>query len=199
MSDAKIPGSIAADILGGAFVLHSITNEEQLRARLDAGEDPHHPNSTGWTPLGMAAMRLDERCLGLLIDAGVDPKEKDRYGWTALHWAARGQDRPQVLQMLVKAGCDVNLASNSGITPLHLAASHSGYGCSVVSLLLELGANPMALDHNGKTAAECARSEEARDMINRAAEARVLSSETRQPTEPPRDRRRMAKGPAENQ
>jgi len=53
-----------------------------------------------------------------------------------------------VLQLLAGAGADVNEVSGSGRTPLHLAVLRNPV---LFPLLLELGADPEALDRYGKT------------------------------------------------
>ena len=42
---------------------------------------------------------------------------------TALHWAVRANDAPTV-QMLIRAGANVNAANRYGMTPLLLAAQN---------------------------------------------------------------------------
>jgi len=65
-----------------------------------------------------------------------------------LYWAVSANPHPAVLQLLAGAGADVNEVSGSGRTPLHLAVLRNPV---LFPLLLELGADPEALDRYGKT------------------------------------------------
>ena len=57
---------------------------------------------------------------------------------TALHWAVRANDLPTV-QVLIRAGANVNAASRYGMTPLLFAAQNGEP--KVVAALLKAGAN----------------------------------------------------------
>ena len=72
----------------------------------------------------------------------------DNFGYTNLHYAVTA-NRPQVCELLIKLGFDVNVRSNDGSSPLHIAVI---YGLQMfVEILLEHGANIDAEDINGYT------------------------------------------------
>lgn len=56
----------------------------------------------------------------------------------------------QVLDILIKAGADLNAANRSGCTALHIAAHKQPAVC--VQILLSAGANPNCMDLYGDTA-----------------------------------------------
>src|SRR5688572_1973180 len=56
-----------------------------------------------------------------LIDTRVDVNATQADGTTALHWAV-DLDRPEVVQMLIRAGANVKTANRYGATPLWLAS-----------------------------------------------------------------------------
>ena len=107
------------------------------------------------TPLHEAVMeRGDSAVVATLIAGGADVNARgdlDRAsepGATPLYWAVYANPDPAVLELLVRAGADVNACAGSGCTPLHLAALRNPI---LFPILLELGADPEALDRYGKT------------------------------------------------
>jgi len=71
-------------------------------------------------------------------------------GLTLLHDSARvGDSRLATLQRLLEFGARVDVRTNWGATPLHLAAFHGNE--KTVQLLLENGADPRAEDKRGRT------------------------------------------------
>ena len=97
---------------------------------------------------------------------------KDPRGHTPLHWAAWRDHNPSpaVLEVLLKAGADVNAKDTNGATPLHFAA-HDNPSLAVFEVLLEVllkaGADPRAIDKAGKTPLDVAKPEY-RDILSKA-------------------------------
>lgn len=107
------------------------------------------------TPLHEAVMgRGDSAVVATLIEAGADVAAEgdlDRMshpGATPLYWAVSANPHPAVPELLVRAGADVNARGGSEWTPLHLAALRNPI---LLPVLLELGADPEAVDRYGKT------------------------------------------------
>jgi ankyrin repeat protein len=100
--------------------------------------------------------RLDE--LAALLEAGADPDSRGDHGLTGLMVATSGD----VIELLIRAGADVNLQDFSGRSALmHQAWQGNLAG---VKLLLDAGADPRARDHAGRSAWDYARYE-TRDKI----------------------------------
>ena len=124
---------------------------EQVNACLEAGADVNTPDRTGDTPLHTAAQvgRLPEVILAL-VNAGADVHARRSDGSTPLHTAAEWGRSPQVVEALVAAGADVNARDNVGNTPLH--RFRGGAHPAVARQLLELGADPLARNDQGRVA-----------------------------------------------
>lgn len=74
------------------------------------------------------------------------PGTRDR--WSALHLACH-YDLVDIAHALIEAGAKVEAHTGCDRRPLHLAAQNGAFACA--ALLLESGADPAALDCNGKT------------------------------------------------
>ena len=92
-----------------------------------------------------------------LIAAGVDPVALD----LALYEANKN-DRPELGQLLIDSGVDVNAMDSSGSYALLHACSHHSTG--MVQLLLASGADPNAVDERGDTPLRAA--ELCPDLVN---------------------------------
>ncbi|KAK5651351.1 hypothetical protein OQA88_12584 [Cercophora sp. LCS_1] len=99
-----------------------------------------------------------------LMDNGADPNEYEIYGTTAmtctaavLHHIGLGhlpdRDGVSILTLLHERGADLRLVTSEGETPLHMAIRLELP--NAVSTLLKLGADPMALNTDGKPAIRC--------------------------------------------
>jgi ankyrin repeat protein len=95
------------------------------------------------------------KTVALLLEAGADANRRDADGETAVHTAA-GHESAEVINLLIAAGADVNVATHvQKQTPLHVAARHGRV--EVLRALVEAGASIDALNHKKKTAEQWAR------------------------------------------
>jgi cytohesin len=114
----------------------------------------------------------------LLLDTGAQVDARDEDGNTPLIVAAKGTDRPEIIQLLIEKGAEVNARNNDGSTALMVAArgADSGgnipgvtiikstralLGGDIIELLLDKGANPLAIDASGMKAIDYARNNKA--------------------------------------
>lgn len=98
---------------------------------LDAGADPELPNCVGETALYGA---INNVCvLHTLLKRGVNVNARDRAGRTLLLVAVL-VERPVCVEMLLRAGADVDIPSRSGSTPLKMAKE---YGLNTIVRLFE--------------------------------------------------------------
>jgi ankyrin repeat protein len=124
-----------------------------VTALLRAGASIDKTESTGRTPLHMAAHRGHEAVVVLLLQAGADVNKATAntsivVSCTALSLAGGG-GHVAVVALLLQAGALVDKADDYGATPLSTAA-----GCghvAVVDLLLQAGACVNSADKDGST------------------------------------------------
>ena len=103
---------------------------EILRMTLDNGADLASVNRYGGTALIPAAHHGHLETVRLLLNTSIDIDHVNNPGWTALLEAIilgdGGETYIRIVDVLIDAGADVNLADNSGVTPLS-HASERGY------------------------------------------------------------------------
>jgi ankyrin repeat protein len=103
---------------------------EILKMILAHGADLKSVNRYGGTALIPACERGHVETVRTLIAAGVDVDHVNKLHWTALLEAVilgdGGERHQQIVDLLVKAGADVNLADGKGVTPLQHARA-GGY------------------------------------------------------------------------
>ena len=121
-------------------------NPEVIAALLKAGADVNVRAGGGRTPLHTAAKEANPAVVAVLLEAGADVNARTRDGNTPLHEAASWASNPAVLELIVKAGADLQARGRWGRTPLHAAGRPAKF-----SVLLSLGADPTALDDDGRT------------------------------------------------
>lgn len=126
-----------------------VTVHEHGLASVTGLTDPNALNEDWQTPLMAAASRADERAvkdliarkaninvgdrfgetalmyarylpINLLVGAGAFVNDKDITGKTALYYATARAD-PDVVRVFVKAGANVNVRDDKGMSVLHLA------------------------------------------------------------------------------
>lgn len=113
-----------------------------LRMTLAHGADLKSTNRFGGTALIPAAERGHVETVRTLIQAGVAVDHVNRLGWTALLEAIilgqGGEKHQQIVQALVDAKADVNLADGEGVGKVQHARSR-GYA-RIVQILTAAGA-----------------------------------------------------------
>ncbi len=153
---------------------------ESARALLEAGANVNQQTTYGWTPLLTAVNNRNYRLAALLIEHGADVNLPNAGGWTPLYLATdnrniEGGDYPvpnpdmdhlAFIRLLLAKGADPNARAKDntltrtiftmqwfyedGATPFIRAAQSSD--TELLSLLLEYGADPMAVTTHGDTA-----------------------------------------------
>lgn len=137
---------------------------------LEAGADPNAPNYQGYSSAHQAARHGSLEVMAALLAAGADVNARTRVGNEPLVIAVNEKRSIELIDVLLEAGADVDAADGRGRTPLHWSLrgggllppgavrpppgssrGSSGSTSSIVSRLLERGANPNAVDDGGAT------------------------------------------------
>ena len=112
-----------------------------------------------------------------MVERGVNLNYFDDEGFSPLQTASGREDdaAPEILQVLIDAGADVNAKGNLDITALHTAAANGSQ--AVVLCLLENGADAGATTTDATPAQPAAWAEDAgRDEIARILRDRMAAS-----------------------
>jgi len=143
-------------------------NLRLLNQLLDKGATVNQANNLGNTPLHTAAVSNSVACARELIKRGAVITDTNKRGSTALHFAVYGlqsasTESTQIVMMLLKEGCGVDVQDRQGTAALHIAASH-GF-VKVASTLLEFGADVGLEDQNGRDPIYYAERKELSEMV----------------------------------
>ena len=105
-------------------------------------------NEEGATPLILAAANGHTRTVSALCELGAKVDATTKHDVSALLAAIMHpkEPNPLVIRALLDMGASIELASDSGVTPLLAACDRGDY--DVVTFLLENGANPNVEDDN---------------------------------------------------
>lgn len=151
----------------GTTLLHLATISKIEECRIDKinlllslGADVNEVNLCGRPAIVMACKNSDERVARYLVQHGADPNQSDFFGHNALHSCFLdyppglldfGSMRPKsgLLKLLAPLMANVNEATATGITALHLAAQRGK--ADDIRIILEAGANPLTCDNLGRT------------------------------------------------
>ena len=122
------------------------------------GADVNGRNSEDKTPLMMAVIAGDYKIAEFLVEKGarVDEKYSDSSALIDLvSNVTNDREYSQMVELLIKAGADVNIKTEFGYTPL-LIAARNGH-IYITEALLKAGADVNAVSPTGKTAKQIAR------------------------------------------
>jgi uncharacterized protein len=133
----------------------------------------YESSADGWAPLHLAAAFGGPEATALLLSHGAHVHRFSRNPQhnQALHACVALSQDCGTVRLLIEQGADVNMAQAGGYTPLHQAAANGR--ADLVGILLEAGANPVTLCHQGKAPADYARERKHDAVVQLLSTARV--------------------------
>uniref|UniRef100_A0A7M5WS19 Ion transport domain-containing protein n=1 Tax=Clytia hemisphaerica TaxID=252671 RepID=A0A7M5WS19_9CNID len=149
-----------------------------VESLLDNGADINFPDKHGQTVLHEISRGWHPDVARFAIEHGADLNKCDSFGRTSLHLAA-AVDYDDMVQFLVDNGADLGAKTfGEEQTAMHYAAKNNA--ASSIKVMLRLGARINDRDYKRRTplfvAAETARTDAARFLIDRGAPAGVYDS-----------------------
>ena len=169
--DVNVDGGCYVRSLVAALAGRHFQTADLLRQN---GADLHVRGNEWRSPLHAAAHSGNLEVVRILIEYDhADINARDGTEGTPLHWASSGQyfKDGSVLRFLLEHGADINVRSQDGWTPLHVA-SHYG-ALEAVCLLLEHGADVDAKRNDGMTALQVAVQKEHDKVVELLREHRA--------------------------
>lgn len=154
---------------------------------LKSGANPNQVTVDGDSILHEAAAgSIDVKILRSLIKHGADPRITNKMGCSALHIAAF-HGRTDVVQVLIRAGADVNHRDRHSQGPLTCAISRNHK--DVATLLLKNGANPRLQPEALGVAASEGHLQFVKMLIENGWDVRSKSHQGRTPLQHARNRK----------
>lgn len=138
-----------------ALLIRAVRQDDtkQAIALLLAGYDVDELDENNNTPLMIAASRGNPMLVQTLINYDADVNHQNNDGLTALSRTFDSLDnnqKPNIIQMLLEAGANVNLANITGATPLMISSKQ--VDLAIGTLLINAGADVNAVDNEGESA-----------------------------------------------
>lgn len=130
---------------------------DMLELLLNHGADPNFRAPQGISPLQMAASlgEIPSDVTKILLQHGARVDDQNKGGETALLIASQRKNGLAVIRELVAAGANIYATNNLGHNAVMLAAWQ--HYKDNVKILVDLGVPPCAVDNDGKTAIDQAR------------------------------------------
>ena len=99
-----------------------VANTEILKVLMEAGADPESPNPDGMTALLAVARTGNVEAAQVLLKAGAKVDAKEKFGGqTPLMWAS-ARRHPEMMELLISKGADVNARSTDRNYQRHIQA-----------------------------------------------------------------------------
>lgn len=149
-----------------------------LKELIAAGADVNARDSMGSTACHRSAWFGNDSSVRELIVAGADPDAETDSGATPA-FSAVTFDHYHVVKTLIAAGANVNaVEGDDGQSLLHLAVTTDGGAPACAKVLIAAGANIAALDRNGKTPLQLAKSREQKNVADVLRRAGKLAAQS---------------------
>jgi len=118
-----------------------------INPKLVFGKDEY-----GFTIVHAVASTDNEEIAKLILSYKIDVNSKNEDGITPIHNVMY----PNIAQILIDSGANINITDNGGNTPLHIQASDGEERNDVIEVLLKSGADKKILNKQGERAYDIA-------------------------------------------
>ena len=133
---------------------------------IDAGADVNATTESGVTALMLATTRISEST-DIMMEDGKDVRAiNERWG---LPPKAPKRSHSECIEMLIRAGADVNATNSEGLTPVMAATYYDN--CECFQVLVVAGADVNKLNNNGRSALTIAIESGYSDSVHALVEA----------------------------
>lgn len=150
----------ARETHGSTPLVEAVAFEQMKVAEvlLENGADINARGPVGRTALHVVGPKLDVKLFRWLLQRGADPDARDDDGAIPLHHAAfstmpadvaEARNARSALHLLLESTSDMNVANNTGQTPLHVAVLWAD--AWLIKALLDAGADPLPMDRAGNS------------------------------------------------
>ena len=129
-------------------------------------------NNNGMSPLHLAIIKSDNEFVEMLIKGGADINLSDTTGDAPIHLAVM-KGNTTIISQLAKSS-QLDKPNGSGLTALFLAIQLKK-SSQIIDMLLEAGADPYAVDQNGKSAISEAVEKNDLTLLKKLLESRTES------------------------
>ena len=132
--------------------LNSCLDEPKSLSHIISTSNKDATDTLGRTCLMWACAIGDLSSAKILVGKGSEVNERDHMGYTALHWWAQGSRNRELLDLLLSAGADVNVAESMyGETALQKLVRYSPFDSRIADQLLHYGSSMSSKDGFGFT------------------------------------------------
>jgi hypothetical protein len=97
---------------------------DQVKSRIEAGEDVNTRNRMNWSLLHTAIWHKKTKIIQLLLDKGADVNLRDNRGRTPLHFAVETGQK-DVVEQLISKGAEINVMDGRADNALSLATKNN--------------------------------------------------------------------------
>jgi ankyrin repeat protein len=106
-------------------------SDETIRLLIELGSNLNSTTIFDSSAFHLACLNGHDLVVKELLNHNIEMKENNK-GFHPIHYAAVSKRGAFCLELLINMKINVNLRSNDGKTPLHIAALHQNFSCAQI-------------------------------------------------------------------